>query len=638
MEFKKFLILIASATSVLVCAQAPAFAQEAQTFTSSFNVPVFNSIDENGVDLVTGVWRVRTPSVSVGGKGANGQEMGLEWTGSSWRHIGSPSLWRDGGKHIVQFMGQSYEFNGRSSGYAKRAPVDGSSLSCQIESGDAINWCTFVSRDGDVVFFRGVNSTLPGLFQHYGISALRFGNLGISQINVSYASKGNPSINVFSDTASGIVSQPYETFVFGGDRFGAYCDGFTCLAETLYDKRDYINRLNGFEIKLNTPNHEDDNEEHYLRPRDTTQTISDAFGNSWQFTFSGGSDRRLTRVVRPGGLAVLTATYNGNNRVTSITTPAGVWSYSYTSSGDFGTTTVINPQGEETYIRYNREYGYVTEVRDALNRTTTYTWNSSTRRLDEISYQEGNRTAFQYDARGNVTVRTDFPKSGLGNLEWRAEGFPACTTSNRANCNKPRWVIDPKGNRTDFEYTGNVPAPTRVIRPAPTPGAARPTIVSEYQGAFPIRTSVCPTQATCAGSNDEIVTDYEYRYFSAYGPNGPGYTQSGTAATVDTVFRAVARETVTTGGESRTVCHRYDDKGRRISSTPPLANVAGCGTAEYVPAAAPNSNPPEIGATIAKTLPSFPGVAGGGGAGGGGGNDPPYEDPCLQPGSTVNCQ
>jgi YD repeat-containing protein len=503
-----------------------------------------------------------------------------------------------------------------------------------------MNWCTFISRDGDVVFFRGVLSTLPGLLQYYGMSALRFGNLGVSQINVSYASKGNPPINVFSNTGGGVISNPNPIFpgggtllITGGDQYGVYCGGVFCLADPNYDKKEYITNLYGYRLRINTPNHDDDNDEHYLRPRDTTQTITDDFGNAWQYTFVDGSDRELTRVVRPGGLGTLVAIYNGDERVQTITTPAGVWSYSYTSSGDFGTTTVTNPQNETTFIRYNREYGYVTEVRDALNRTTRYTWNSTTRRLEQIQYPEGNRTTFQYDARGNVTRRTDFPKSGTESLVSQAGGFPECTVSNRANCNKPRWVIDPNGNRTDFEYTGNIHAPTRVIRPAPTPGAARPTIVTEYIGGLPTRSSICPTQATCAGSSDEIVTTYQYR---AYGQSPFVFGAFGTIDALLPIFRVVASENVTAGGETRTVCHRYDEIGRRISSTPPLANVTGCGTAETVQPLAANANPPEA---TPKTLPSFPGVAGGGGGTGGGGvEDPPYEDPCLQPGSQVQCQ
>jgi YD repeat-containing protein len=637
MVSKKALVSAVSALGVLIGMQDTAAAQDAQTFTSAFNVPVFNSIDENGVDLVTGVWRVRTPTISVG-EGLEGQQQGLEWTGSSWRHIGSPSIWRNGSKYIVQFMGQSHEFNDRSSGYSQRAPIDGSSLTCSVEApGNAMNWCTFISRDGDVVFFRGVLSTLPGLLQYYGLSALRFGNLGVSQINVSYAAKGNPPINVFSNTGGGVISNPNPSFpgggtlfISGGDQYGAYCGGVFCLADFLYREREYVTGLAGRRIRINTPNHSDDSDEHYLRPRDTTQTVTDDFGNSWQYTFVDGSDRELTRVVRPGGLGTLVANYNGDERVQTITTPAGVWSYSYTSSGGFGTTTVTNPQNETTFIRYNREYGYVTEVRDALNRTTRYTWNATTRRLEQIQYPEGNRTTFQYDARGNVTRRTDFSKSGTESLVSQAGGFPECTVSNRANCNKPRWVIDPNGNRTDFEYTGNIHAPTRIIRPAPTPGAARPTIVTEYSGGLPTRTSICPTQATCAGSSDEIVTEYEYRSIGVGGGLASGADQS------LTFYRVVARETVTTGGVSRTVCHRYDSLGRRISSTPPLANVTGCGTAETVEPLAANANPPEA---TPKTLPSFPGVAGGGGGTGGGGvEDPPFEDPCLQPGSQVQCQ
>ena len=188
-------------------------AQDAQTFNSSFAVPVCNSIDENGVDLVTGAWRVRTPTVT---DGADGRSYGLEWTGSSWRHFDSPAIWRDGNTYIVQLDGKSYEFKNRSNGFAKKEPTDGSTLDCSIfQPQDWASKCVFVSHDGDVAFFQGVTPFTP-TFPGYGFLTLRFGNLGMNQVNVSRASQGNPTIDSFSNTGKGILMDPPPQFTLGG--------------------------------------------------------------------------------------------------------------------------------------------------------------------------------------------------------------------------------------------------------------------------------------------------------------------------------------------------------------------------------------------------------------------------------------
>lgn len=610
-----FLLLASQIVTPPLAAQ-----DEAETFASNFAVPVFESIDENGVDLTTGTWRVRSPILSIG-EGVEGQQRGLEWTGSAWRHIGSPSLWRDGSKHIVQFDGGSYEFNGRGSNYSKRLPIDGSSLECQFElPSDIINFCIFISRDGDIVRFTGRYSSLTWYPDDHGFSGLRFGNVGISQVNVSRAALGNPAIYEL---------YPGDGFV-GGIQYGHAIPGQ--MTDYFYDESTYSTNLASFTLVINTPNN-NDNDEHYLRPKSVTQEIADEFGQKWRYTFNG--DRELTRVSRPGGLADITATYYSNGKVKTITTPAGTWNYSYSTPGSDRATTVTNPEGATKYLVYDDDHYFVKEVRDARNRTTHFDWNTD-RRLWRIRYPGGTRTEFNYDARGNVTHRTEFPRTGTGSQVWAAGGYPSCSTNNRANCNKPRWVRDPRGNQTDFEYLGNQHAPARIVRPAPQAGAPRPTIINEYQAGRISKRSICPTQATCVGSADEVVVEYRYKTisFSSCSSSECGPNSGYPADILRSWFFVVSEETVRSGGETRVTCHRYDRKGRRISSVPPAAGLSVCDGAENVDAVAVTASPPQNGP--AKVLPTFPGTSGGGGSPGGGGTDPD-PDPCANLPPNTHC-
>jgi YD repeat-containing protein len=227
-----------------------------------------------------------------------------------------------------------------------------------------------------------------------------------------------------------------------------------------------------------------------------------------------------------------------------------------------------------TYVEYNTDKGYATLVRDPLYRTTTYSYDVSGRMVT-MTMPEGNSVVFTYDPRGNVTQKATYakPGSGLGPLIEYA-GFDATCTVD-IKCNKPNYVIDANGNRTDFEYdvgsqvsitplyqtqpiyyytgTGR---PTKITLPAPVAGQPRPEFRNVYSNGVLVETTQCITQSTCAGTADEVKTTFQY----------------------DNDLKVMFGKAITSNGVTLRTCFTYDMVGRRISETEPRADLAACPT------------------------------------------------------------
>jgi YD repeat-containing protein len=373
---------------------------------------------------------------------------------------------------------------------------------------------------------------------------------------------------------------------------GAYCFG-----ESSYYANTFTLTLGNQKLVITTPNHGSNKDEHYLRPKGTIQTITDDNGTVWRYTING--DREMTLVDLPGDANDVAFSYDSNHRVTAVDTADGRWTYSYTTPGDYGTTTVINPLGETTYVRYNRDKGYITEHRNALNQTTYYYYDSG-ERLTQVTYPEGNAVNFQYDERGNILTRTDVPKQGSATITQTAFYGTGCP--NRKTCNRPQYIIDGNGNRTDFEYgpVGTVDEPgyglikwpipsgnsrPKTVRfPAAQAGGIRPETRNEYFAWLLTKTSICQTTANCQGTADEVVTTYNF---------------NGTEGTTRLLFE----KTVAWNGQTLRTCYSYDDQGRRVSETPPLANLSSC-PSNIVASPAANAVAPV--AAFARTTPTYP--------------------------------
>lgn|GEM_PF-1309112 len=562
-------------------------------------VPAFNSIDQNGVDLASGMLRVRSPVMTMG-SGDDAYVYGLEWTGQAWRHIGLPNVSRDGSKYYVSFEGQTYEFNDYGSNWSERKPVRGASLECSVTlPSKYVDFCIFIGRHGQIVQFHGYPEFTPKS-NFLGYEAMALGNLGIP----GAALHGTHSSGQWLDY--GLLEE------YRGNGF-----------DVGYNQHEQIFRMREQSLKLTTSNHNGgNNSEHYLRPKNATQIFTDDFGQQWKFITNG--DREISSIQRPGGLATISYTYDGDHRVDQITTPDGVWDYNFSTSGNIRTALVMAPNGRQVRVKSHKDLGYVTEYAEgqlgtSSEKKTTYTYNAD-ERLVQITYPELNYDTFEYDARGNVIKKQSYPKpsSGEAVLTWTVT-FPA-TCTNRVTCNSPISATDPEGNVTDFEYaaTGgkhltrlgstvvvksNVDVgefqPSKVIYPAAQSGAPRRAVSYEYRRGKVSRTSTCISTASCAGTADEVVTETK---FVAVPTNVSVKTAMGSYAVITDNFLVPVEEAVTANGQVRRSCNVIDTFGRVVSTIPASANPASCSTTLVTPQSTTANSPV---ANPARTAPTF---------------------------------
>lgn len=199
------------------------------------------------------------------------------------------------------------------------------------------------------------------------------------------------------------------------------------------------------------------------------------------------------------------------------------------------------------------------------------------------------------DPEGNITQYTiPWTTRNVNQIKRKAKpgsGLADITTSATYNClnakvcAKPQTSTDAKGQVTTYTYDANHGGVLTETLPAV--GGITPQKRYEYtqryawikdsagtfvQSAAPmwvlVRERFCkttnPSGSTCGGgASDEVVTDYDYGPDS--GPN-------------TLLLRGMVVTATNSNGtlESQRTCYGYDDFGRRISETKPLANLTAC--------------------------------------------------------------
>jgi RHS repeat-associated protein len=233
-------------------------------------------------------------------------------------------------------------------------------------------------------------------------------------------------------------------------------------------------------------------------------------------------------------------------KIWRVQTPAGTWNYahtvaavptyqSYLCPGD----TVTRTAPDHTVTR--RQYSSVIDER---GRTTSYVFRApggevvnpglDVRTVRSVTYPEGNQATYVYDdqewsGRVNLQSITLSPKPSVGGppLTWTRSYPSGCVGAQAVYCNKPTYEIDARGKRTDYTYdpvhggilTETRPADDHGVRPQTRYTYAQYSAkVLNASGQLvneaPIwklqSTSSCSTQASCAGTADEVVTSYTY--------------------------------------------------------------------------------------------------------------------------------
>ena len=186
---------------------------------------------------------------------------------------------------------------------------------------------------------------------------------------------------------------------------------------------------------------------------------------------------------------------------------------------------------------------------------------------------------FTYDSRGNLEQIT--LESGASNSTQMQASYPSsCAMATRKVCNKPIWVEDARGNRTDYQYHAQSGQVAKVTSP-PNIDDVRAQTRYKYAQKYAyykknsntieaadtpvwmlVEEAYCQTGAAsvdgCAKSGDEVVTTYDY---------GPTDGSVGNNLLLKS-------KTVTADGKSRTTCYQYDIYGNQIGETAPKAGFS----------------------------------------------------------------
>ncbi|AMG72867.1 YD repeat protein [Sphingopyxis granuli] len=289
----------------------------------------------------------------------------------------------------------------------------------------------------------------------------------------------------------------------------------------------------------------------------------------------------------------------------SINRDGSVWNYSYTSptyAPELGgyTYSAVNVTGPAGYAAsYTVQLGgaiktiglsnRITQVKDELNRTTSYEYDGNGR-VTKIIEPEGNSVTVVYDAAGNISTRTMAakPGSGLANIVTQAHvdlapytdanGVLDCKLTSL--CWRPVWTRDALNHQTDYVYNARGQL-TQQTDPADQNGVRRRTI-NEYAevdtgAGFVSRktvTRVCGVTTTC-GTTQELRTVYSY-WGNSFLPSSVRQVDQAAGLTSETTYSydAAGRLLVTDGpvaGTSDASYNRYDIHGRKTWEIGPAA-------------------------------------------------------------------
>lgn len=286
-------------------------------------------------------------------------------------------------------------------------------------------------------------------------------------------------------------------------------------------------------------------------------SVTDAEGKVTTVTTSASN----VTIQPPGGVSALSYTLDGSGRVSQAVVGGVTTGYAYSSDATDKIVTRTTPAGTETW-RYGLNDFLLRKRIDMSGAVTEYQYNGLSQ-LASMIMPEGNRIDYQRDDRGNATTTTMAPKGGSSDaaLVSRASYDSSCTATTAKTCNLPNWTKDPRGNadpndanyRTNYSYDAATGQVTTILQPAPVSGGARPKTSFSYTaiGGVSRLTGVtsCLTATDCAGSaNERRVT----MSFGTPQVNNAAL-QSVTVASGDNTLSATTTYTYTALGDVDTV-------------------------------------------------------------------------------------
>jgi RHS repeat-associated protein len=474
------------------------------------------NVDERGVNLSTGQLAVVTEvDVSIGPGDHRGLRFARQQT-SGWRLPDVPLMGGSTSNPIVSFGGRSIPFKTVSGVYVPEFQ-NGATLSTDRT--------VFTAADGTVINFTS--------------------NSGINFADLFAGQLARGTLVTFPDGAKWSFH-----WLIANNTYCPPYGGGTCTTVP-FGRLSSINSSTGYQIKLthvsNTLNGAGsegawlqitkataiNNAVEYCNPAASTCTLTNAWPeatfNTWVGRTMASATDAAGRTTTYSGASSNTVTYTySNGKVATVTRGGATWTYTYGS----GTTTTTNAASQAETVGYNSSGIVVSTTiggQTTQNTPCTGTSTCPTGLLEQITMPEGNKIAFTYDARGNVTSITRIPKvgSGLSNIVTYASYPSSC--GNPKTCNRPTSTTDAKGNVTEYQWNAThggldwvkAPADASGVRPetrfgygtvyAGTKNASGGLVQGSgmYAMTQVLRCRV-GTYATCNGTADQQETGIEY--------------------------------------------------------------------------------------------------------------------------------
>jgi RHS repeat-associated protein len=531
--------------------------------------PVFQSVDENGVDQISGRMSQVMTSIAIGPGGPGSLSFNYGNSNATQSQLfgfveaDTPSA----GKYTVTIGGSTETFTLTGALGSGTFSQDQGRSSTLTWDGSTSGF-TYTESDGTVAIFGQVNPggmasppyilslTYPAgqtLTYHYRLIPATsatptpyyrvrsvVSNLGYqlhndyalapsgtfyTQTGVVLFNRGNEACDPTADTCTLTGNWPRLTF--------------TAPSSTEVDATDNLGRLFRWINTQKPPDH----------------TVAGTAGTSTMIFPTG---RTLAYAIDEWG------------RVTSVSDGRGTWQYTYPYPPADRTLTFYPEQnGPPRQVNFDTATAHIqSEVTGSV--TTSYTWTNN--RISAVTVSGGPTTQYAYDARGNVTeVRRISATPGSPPDIVTGATYPSPCTNQRT-CNQPTTTTDARGNVTEYTYDPNTGAVLTVKLPAGANGVRPQTVYgyTAYQAYYlnnsgsivasgsnvtlPASISSCIAGApgTCAGTADEARTTI------SYGPQVAGTANnllpvSSTSGNGSGTLAATAAMTYTANGDVETI-------------------------------------------------------------------------------------
>ena len=550
--------------------------------------PVRQALDQNGVDVITGVLDLSSTDLTIGPSDIHGLTFQRYSFSQGFNNSQLATIQLVGGLYIVTLNGKSDSFAPSGGGFAG---TEGNGATLQNLSGTYV----YTARDGTTARFAG-NAGYPYPFYEGELARLA---------SITYP---DGTMLTYTFTVQTLCTSEYA--------------GNVCQTNPF----NYVARLqsvtnnNGYQLKFSYASNSNrliiDNYEawgtlisvtainnavEYCDPQANTCTLTgnwpkvvytqttDGFGN--QIFIATDPLGRATsytddglQIKRPGATSydVVATKDVPTQHVTSIVREGVTHTYSYADSGTTRTTIVTDPNGQHRTYVGDTVTRLISSFSDELGNITTYQHDSNGR-LTEIRYPEGNKVQYTYDARGNITLTRAISKTpGTPADVVVTASYPA-SCSNIFTCNRPTATVDALGNQTDYTYDAGTGLITSITQPAPAAGAVRPQVRYSYaqqSGQWKLTgTSVCQTVASCSGTANEIKVTTTYDpsnllLLSATKAAGDNSLVATTALTYDSIGNIYTVDGPL-AGTADTTRYRYDAARELVGVVGPDPDGAG---------------------------------------------------------------